>query len=251
MGLLDYANIQYTNSQATSTASQQVGMNSFATTGINPFLPAASAYPMGTSLFANPDDCTPMMPTFSATDFGLLSKPSLFNFGSSLSSLSLLNNNIFNIENSGNKNQYKVSLSSGNLGKDIVATAKQYIGYNEKDGSYKLFTNGRKEAWCADFATYVTKEALRANGKSIPSGFGSSSVAGLKSWGQKNGRYVTNVAQAKPGDIVIFNWSHTGIVKNILADGTVVTIEGNTSNKVAERKYWPRSGKINGFVQVA
>lgn len=250
MGLLDYANIQYTNSQATRTASQQVGMNSFATTGINPFLPAASAYPMRTSLFANPD-CTLMMPTFSATDFGLLSKPSLFNFGSSLSSLSLLNNNIFNIENSGNKNQYKVSLSSGNLGKDIVATAKQYIGYNEKDGSYKLFTNGRKEAWCADFATYVTKEALRANGKSIPSGFGSSSVAGLKSWGQKNGRYVTNVAQAKPGDIVIFNWSHTGIVKNILADGTVVTIEGNTSNKVAERKYSPRSGKINGFVQVA
>lgn len=90
MGLLDFANIQYTNSQATSTASQQVG----ATTSINPFLPAASAYPMGASLFVNPDYCTPMMPTFSATDFGLLSKPSLFNFGSSLSSLSLLNNNI-------------------------------------------------------------------------------------------------------------------------------------------------------------
>lgn len=251
MGLLDYAKIRYTDSQATNTASQQVGMNPFATTGINPFLPAASAYPMGTSLFVNPDYCTPMMPTFSATDFGLLSKPSLFNFGSSLSSLSLLNNNIFNIKNSGNKNQYKVSLSSGNLGKDIVATAKQYIGYNEKDGSYKLFTNGRKEAWCADFVTYVTKEAFRANGKSIPSGFGSSSVASIERWGQKNGRYTTDVAQAKPSDIVIFNKSHTGIVKNILADGTVITIEGNTSDKVAERKYSPNSGKIKGFVQVA
>ncbi len=142
-----------------------------------------------------------------------------------------------------------------NLGNSIVTTALKYKGYNEKDGSYKKFTGGRSEAWCADFATYVTREALRANGKSIPKGFGSSSVAGLKSWGQKNGRYVTNVAQAKPGDIVIFNWSHTGIVKNILADGTVVTIEGNTSGKrgTSDRVMQKtRSLKdIKGFVQVA
>ena len=246
MALLDYAKIRYTDSQATNTASQQVGMNSFATTGINPFLPAASAYPMGTSLFTSPNFEIPTFNIIPQLDYSLVSSmPSLFNFAP------LYSQKTNSTTNSWNKKQQQVSLSSGNIGKDIVATARQYIGYNEKDGSYKLFTNGRKEAWCADFATYVTKEALRANGKSIPSGFGSSSVAGLKSWGQKNGRYVTDVSQAKPGDIVIFNWSHTGIVKNILADGTVVTIEGNTSNKVAERKYSPRSGKINGFVQVA
>ena len=239
------------NAQYTATPATNTGLFQSTTNSSNPFLPAVSSYPMGASLFVNPDYYIPMMPTFSASDFGITSMPSLFNFDTSSSSLSSLNNNIFNIGNSDNKKPYKVSLSSGNLGKDIVATARQYIGYNEKDGSYKLFTNGRKEAWCADFATYVTKEALRANGKSIPSGFGSSSVAGLKSWGQKNGRYTTDVSQAKPGDIVIFNWSHTGIVKNILADGTVVTIEGNTSDKVAERKYSPNSGKINGFVQVA
>lgn len=246
MSLLKHVNAQYTATPATNT-----GLFQSTTNSSNPFLPAGYGYPMGVSLFVNPDYYIPMMPTLSASDFGITSMPSLFNFDSSSSSLSSLNNNIFNIGNSGNKNPYKVSLSSGNLGKDIVAAARQYIGYNEKDGSYKLFTNGRKEAWCADFATYVTKQALRANGKTVPSGFGSSSVAGLKRWGQNNGRYVTDVSQAKPGDIVIFNWSHTGIVKNILADGTVVTIEGNTSNKVAERKYSPRSGKINGFVQVA
>ena len=246
MGLLDFAKIRYTDSQATSTASQQVGMNPFATTGINPFLPAASAYPMGTSLFASPNFERPTFNILPQFDYSSVSSmPSLFNF------TPLYSQQTNSTTNSGNKKQQQVSLSSGNLGKDIVATAKQYIGYNEKDGSYKLFTNGRKEAWCADFATYVTKQALRANGKTIPSDFGSSSVAGLKSWGQKNGRYTTDISQAKPGDIVIFNWSHTGIVKNILADGTVVTIEGNTSDKVAERKYSPRSGKINGFVQVA
>lgn len=246
MGLLDFAKIRYTDSQATSTASQQVGMNPFATTGINPFLPAASAYPMGTSLFASPNFEIPTFNILPQFDYSSVSSmPSLFNF------TPLYSQQTNSTTNSGNKKQQQVSLSSGNLGKDIVATAKQYIGYNEKDGSYKLFTNGRKEAWCADFATYVTKQALRANGKTIPSDFGSSSVAGLKSWGQKNGRYTTDISQAKPGDIVIFNKSHTGIVKNILADGTVVTIEGNTSDKVAERKYSPNSGKINGFVQVA
>lgn len=246
MGLLDFAKIRYTDSQATNTASQQVGMNPFATTGINPFLPAASAYPMGTSLFASPNFEIPTFNILPQFDYSSVSSiPSLFNF------TPLYSQQTNSTTNSGNKKQQQVSLSSGNLGKDIVATAKQYIGYNEKDGSYKLFTNGRKEAWCADFATYVTKQALRANGKTVPSGFGSSSVAGLKSWGQKNGRYTTDISQAKPGDIVIFNKSHTGIVKNILADGTVVTIEGNTSDKVAERKYSPNSGKINGFVQVA
>ena len=165
----------------------------------------------------------------------------------------LNNTTPFNLSNFGNLTQS--TRLSGNMGNDIVATAKKYIGYKESDGSYKKFTGGRTEAWCADFATYVTKEALRANGKSIPSGFGSSSVAGLKSWGQKNGRYVTNVAQAKPGDIVIFNWSHAGIVKNILADGTVITIEGNTSGKrgTSDRVMQKtRSLKdIKGFVQVA
>lgn len=230
MALLNFSNIQYTTSQTSNPFYGQSG---------NPFMPAASAYPMGMVFAPNMDYSIPFMQMPYDTSFSL---PSIFNFGTILNSGS---------NNSGRKSQSSVSLSSGNLGKDIVATAKQYIGYNEKDGSYKLFTNGRKEAWCADFATYVTKEALRANGKSIPSGFGSSSVAGLKSWGQKNGRYTTDVSQAKPGDIVIFNWSHTGIVKNILADGTVITIEGNTSDKVAERKYSPSSGKINGFVQVA
>ena len=242
MSLLGLNDIQYPTTQTGYTTSSQSVTNPFAMSFGNPFMPTASAFPMGTSLFVNPDFDIPMMPMYSTSsyDFMLKSTPSLFDL-----TLSPSNNN------SGSKKKSSVSLSSGNIGKDIVATARQYIGYNEKDGSYKLFTNGRKEAWCADFATYVTKEALRANGKSIPSGFGSSSVAGLKSWGQKNGRYVTNVSQAKPGDIVIFNRSHTGIVKNILADGTVVTIEGNTSDKVAERKYSPSSGKINGFVQVA
>lgn len=139
--------------------------------------------------------------------------------------------------------------SNSNLGNSIVNTALKYKGYNEKDGSYKKFTGGRSEAWCADFVTYVTKEAFRANGKSVPTGFGSPAVKNLKQWGKDNNCYITDVSKAKPGDVVIFNKSHTGIVKEV-RDGKVYTIEGNTSKgTVAERTH--TSKDINGFVQVA
>ena len=45
--------------------------------------------------------------------------------------------------------------------------------------------------------------------------------------------------------------SHTGIVTKVDPDGTIHTIEGNTSNMVAERTYKPGSSgynKISGFV---
>lgn len=152
----------------------------------------------------------------------------------------------------------------GNLGKDVVSVAKNYLGMNEKDGSYKLFTNGRTEAWCADFVTYVVKETCQKTGKSLPAGFGSRSVSGLRDWGIRNNCYLETASvsnkvdtiknNVKPGDIIIFKEngrSHTGIFKEMLADGTIKTIEGNTSDKVAERSYSANDRTISGFVQVA
>jgi hypothetical protein len=151
-----------------------------------------------------------------------------------------------------------------NLGKNIASIASSYLGYNEKNGSYKKFTSGRTEAWCADFATYVTKEAFRRSGKSLPTGFGSSSVEGLRSWGLANNCYLKTSGKqnktsliknnVKSGDIIIFKEngaSHTGIVDYIAADGTIHTIEGNTSDQVAKRSYSPNNATISGFVQMA
>jgi hypothetical protein len=151
-----------------------------------------------------------------------------------------------------------------NIGQNIVSIANSYLGYNESNGSYKLFTYGRTEAWCADFATYVIKEAFKRSGKLLPLGFGSTSVDGLRNWGLVNNCYLriagksnkaslikTNV---KAGDIIILKEngaSHTGIVDYIASDGTIHTIEGNTSNKVAKRSYSPNNASISGFVQMA
>lgn len=181
-------------------------------------------------------------------------------------------NNIIKFNNTSyrtnNSNNYKFSVNlptrlSGNLGNDIVTMAKQYLGYRESDGSFKLFTGGRDHAWCADFVTHVVKQTYRENGKPIPSGFGSSSVEGLRQWGINNNCYLnTNgaanksslIAQnVKPGDVVIFKngTSHTGIVTKVNPDGSFQTIEGNTSNKVAYRNYAANNSKISGFIQLA
>lgn len=153
----------------------------------------------------------------------------------------------------GNFEEDNISRVVSNSGSAIVDTAMKYLGYKESNGSYLKFTQGRVEAWCADFVTYVVKETL---GSDTPAGFGSAAVSGLRDWGKANGRYISRSqwSQVKPGDIMIQKEngaSHTGIVTKVDPDGTIHTIEGNTSDMVAERTYKPGSSgynKISGFV---
>lgn len=206
-------------------------------TTLNPYY--INPYNSGTSLF----DGTFNFPSLSSTSLYDIYRNSF-----------LTNNNNFGLG--------KRTTSNG-LGNSIADTAKSYRGYKESDGSYKLFTNGRKEAWCADFVTYVVKEACRKEGKSVPQGFGSSSVEGLRQWGKNNNCYldITNSSNKstaianniKVGDVVIFKGgiSHTGVVTKINPDGSFQTIEGNTSDKVDYRNYAATDSRISGFVQVA
>lgn len=135
-----------------------------------------------------------------------------------------------------------------NFGHKMVETAKKYLGYNKKDGSYKKFTQGRDEKWCADFVSYVAREC----GKD---GFNFPAVQGIWDWGKENGKFHTT---AKVGDAVIFKGvdkkgkcvSHTGIVTSV-ENGIVKTIEGNTSGKVAERSYSINDSRITGYVTIA
>lgn len=191
-----------------------------------------------------------------------------FNFsmsGSSPNSIIQLYNTLYGKTKTSFNNNHNFSSvrMTGNMGKDIVATAKQYVGYNESDGSFKLFTGGKNQAWCADFVSYVIKEAYQGNGKKAPSGLNTSSVESLRNWGIKNNCYLNTsnksnqsslIAQnVKPGDVVIFKngTSHTGIVTKVNSDGSFQTIEGNTSNKVAYRNYSSSNSKISGFIQIA
>jgi hypothetical protein len=51
----------------------------------------------------------------------------------------------------------------------------------------------------------------------------------------------------KPGDLVVWD-EHVGIVERVDPDGTLHTIEGNTSDRVARRVH-PQAGVV-GFVRL-
>jgi hypothetical protein len=100
--------------------------------------------------------------------------------------------------------------------------------------------------WCAYFVSWAAKETgtpLGDNGQ----GFGS--VDQMWAWAQGAGKATPNGPGVKPqvGDIIILD-QHTGIVTGVKPDGTVETIEGNTSDKVAERTH--PAGEAIGYIRV-
>ncbi len=150
---------------------------------------------------------------------------------------------------------------TGNLQLDLVNNAMSWVGKVNNDATgNRLFSGGVSQHWCADFVTWNTRKTF---GSKLPSSFGSSSVAGLRDWGESNNCYIDTTAvsnksdfiaqNVKPGDIMIEKRggkSHTGIVTKVNSDGSFETVEGNTSNKVGTRKYSANSSTLSGFVSL-
>ena len=91
-------------------------------------------------------------------------------------------------------------------------------------------------SWCAMFVSYVFNKA----GISCP-GLPNASCGQIY-YGGKAAGILVDPKTAQAGDVVIFNWhyddeghDHVGIVQRNLGDEGLLTIEGNTSNTVAER----------------
>lgn len=136
---------------------------------------------------------------------------------------------------------------SSNDAQEILDFAQSFIGCNEADGSANKFLNGGSSAstpWCAAFVQYVLQNSGGYEDtadwyKNIDNKWYCPNIANAA----QSAGAVVDQAEAQPGDIVLFyndskgRYAHVGIVKSIDADGTVHTIEGNTSNQVAERTY--------------
>ena len=58
----------------------------------------------------------------------------------------------------------------------------------------------------------------------------------------------TFTAEMKQADMILFGTEHVGIVKSVNADGTLTTVEGNTSDGVHERVH--QRGDATGFVRL-
>jgi hypothetical protein len=149
--------------------------------------------------------------------------------------------------------------SSGGPGGQIVAAAETQIGQTEQPpgsnespaiAAYRAATAGAAPGapWCAYFASWAARQAGEPLGAQ---GEGLGSVPAIWSWAQSTGRAVANGpgVTPKPGDLIVFGGEHVGIVRGVLPNGNIQTIEGNYENKVALNERPP--GEATGYVSMS
>jgi hypothetical protein len=128
-----------------------------------------------------------------------------------------------------------------------VGQAEQPPGSNDSPriAMYRKATAGAPGPgpWCAYFVSWAARQAGTPVG---PNGNGSGSVDALYAWAQQTGRAQPASYTPKPGDLIVWD-EHIGIVENVLPNGSIQTIEGNSSDRVSRRTH--ARGSMLGFIR--
>lgn len=93
------------------------------------------------------------------------------------------------------------------------------------------YTDNHLEYWCADFVSWVFKEAGRAFTGGASGGWRIPAVPNIRAWFEENGTFVLNGSSVtpKPGDVyVTAKEDHIGIVEKVEGN-TIYGISGNTN----------------------
>jgi peptidoglycan hydrolase-like protein with peptidoglycan-binding domain len=143
-------------------------------------------------------------------------------------------------------------VTGGDARSRILDIARGEIGTTEtgsNGGAVLKYPNafGRgAEAYCADFTSWVSRRA----GLSMNNPYCPSVVNELKRNGDWKGK-----SNPQPGDLVLFDWDgdrvadHIGIVERVNANGTISTIEGNTTNPQTGREgVWRRERSMSSIL---
>jgi CHAP domain len=138
-----------------------------------------------------------------------------------------------------------VAMAQGEVGQ-----AEQPPGSNNSPriAQYRTATAGAPGPgpWCAYFTSWL------ARGAGVPvgdRGQGFGSVDALYGWAQRAGRAVPNGPGVvpRPGDLIVWD-EHIGVVESVKPDGSIATIEGNSSDQVSRRVH--DAGSALGYVRM-
>lgn len=157
-----------------------------------------------------------------------------------------------------------ISTVSGPAAQRIVSVAKQEFGRNpvpvEFDQNVLKYTDNRRENWCADFVSWVYKEAGVPFTGGASGGWRQAGVENLQKWFKANQTYFNVGSQLpRPGDVAFYIGSQTpdessGRHVNIVISvdpttNTMVTIGGNESDMVRQqtRKIQLGASNLVGF----
>ncbi|MEV0679558.1 CHAP domain-containing protein [Actinosynnema sp. NPDC050436] len=114
----------------------------------------------------------------------------------------------------------------------IVSAARRELGVRENPPGSNRNPYGPTAAWCSSFATAMWRKA----GVDIPL---LPFTGDVFRWGQRNGKSYTELADVRPGDVLLFGTGpqspttskHIGIVEKV-SGGAVTLIEGNSGDAV-------------------
>lgn len=126
----------------------------------------------------------------------------------------------------------------------MVAQARALLGLGENPpgSNHNLVTQwyGVDAAWCDMSISY---EAAHSDNLAAVMGKFAWTVAHARAF-QSHGRWHYGLGGARPGDVVFFDWQgtrtvdnidHVGLIEAVHANGTITTLEGNTSDAFHRR----------------
>lgn len=131
-----------------------------------------------------------------------------------------------------------------------VGQVEQPPGSNDSPriAQYRQATAGSGVGpWCAYFLSWAAKEAGAPLGEQ---GQGFGAVAAVDDWAKRTGRSLPAGSVPQPGDLIVWGGRHIGMVESVGADGSIHTIEGNSSDSVARRTYGRDGGGATGYVRL-
>jgi hypothetical protein len=144
----------------------------------------------------------------------------------------------------------------GTAGQRMVALAQAEVGQAEQPpggndspriAQYRTATAGSGVGpWCAYFVSWAAQQAGVPLGEQ---GQGFGAVSAVMDWGQRTGRALPAGSTPQPGDLIVWGGRHIGLVESVDPDGTIHTIEGNSSDQVSRRTYGPDGGGATGYVR--
>ena len=146
-------------------------------------------------------------------------------------------------------------VNTGNQATDLVEVARTQVGYHEGTNNYTKYNvwfgslngYGYNYAWCQTFVAWCANQA------GIPTSMiprVSGTVSGMDFF-KKNGTWKDAGITPEKGDIIYLHSKsssgyHVGIVADV-SGGQISTIEGNSSDRVAERSYSVGNSSIVGY----
>jgi len=131
-----------------------------------------------------------------------------------------------------------------------VGVAEQPPGSNDSPriAQFRQATAGSGVGpWCAYFVSWAAREAGTPLGDQ---GQGFGRVDDVWAWAERAGKAVpAGAGPPQPGDLIVWD-EHIGIVEGVLPDGSIQTVEGNSSDQVSRRVHDASGDGAIGYVRL-